>query len=95
MVKLEYRVGGGHGEIRFHNPRTGKKIVDSIDLLKWEVLKTHIDSISSNSTSLTYIKILEGERIVANSDSSEREIIGWSNLDITLWDAIKAEIEAL
>ena len=54
--------GGVMVQVDSHNASTGKKIVDSIDLLKWEVLKTHIDSISGNSTSHPYIQMLAGQK---------------------------------
>ena len=66
------------------------------ELSGWDDLKNHISSLSSKSDPLTFIHILEGSKIiVASNNMSEKETIEWSNLNVTLWNAVKVEIEAL
>lgn len=89
MVKLKYQEKG----IRF-NGRTINKSPE--ELSEWGSLLSHIQSLSSKNDPFTFIHILEGLKIVvASNNRSEKETIEWSNLDITLWNAVKAEIEAL
>ena len=87
MIKLRYQ----NGNIKF-----GGKRINSSEVSEWGNLENHINSLSSKSDPLTFIHLLEGLKIVvASNNMSEKETIEWSNLDITLWDAIKAEIEVL
>lgn len=88
MIKLRYQ----GGDIRFN----GKWISSMEELSEWDNLKSHISSLSSKSDPLTFIHILEGSKIiVASNNMSEKETIEWSNLNVTLWNAVKVEIEAL
>lgn len=88
MVKLRYQ----NGDIKFQHIQH----LDSSKVSTWSDLKNHISSLSSKNNPLTFIHILEGLKIVvASNEMSERETIEWSNLNITLWDAVKAEIEVL
>ncbi len=89
MIKLKYH----GGEIRFN-----KRAIDKSpeELSEWGGLLNHIQSLSSKNDPLTFVHILEGLKIVvASNNMSKKETIEWSNLNITLWDNVKAEIEVL
>jgi len=89
QIKLRYQ----KGDIRFQFPH---KRLNSSEVSTWDDLKTHISSLSSKVNPLTFIHIFEGEKIiVTDSDITEIEDIEWSKLNITLWNAVKAEISAL
>jgi len=87
MIKLRYQGG---------NIKLGSKRVNSSEVSEWGNLKNHINSLTSGGDPLIFTHILEGEKIVvAKGSMSNKQTLEWSNLDITLWNVVKAEIEAL
>lgn len=89
MIKLKYQGGA----IRFNGTLIKK---NPENLSEWGDLLNHIQSLSSKNDPLTFVHILEGLKIVvASNNMSEKETIEWSNLNVTLWNAVKAEISAL
>lgn len=89
MIKLKYQGKG----IRFNGRAINKS---PEELSEWGSLLSHIQSLSSKNDPFTFIHILEGLKIVvASNNRSEKETIEWSNLNVALWNAVKAEISAL
>lgn len=65
----------------------------SSQLSSWGAFETHINSLTPDSDPVYVISVFEGKKVKATLKTSTE--IDWGNIDSSLWNAVKAEINSL
>lgn len=86
MTHLKYN----RGSIRYSG---GGRVYIPSQLSSWEAFETHINSLTPDSDPVYVISVFEGKKVKAVLSTATE--IDWGSIDSSLWDAVKAEIEAL